>query len=173
MQISITDQDIFAALRTFLISIVPGATEVVQEQDNQVAMPLGGFVGMNNVGSKRLDTNVTTYTPGTDNPGSKSVQVATQYTMQLDFYGPSAGDWANTAQILFRDEYATDLFPENIQPLYADDPVQIPLVDGEAQYEQRWKLNAVLQYNPIVTVDQDFAVELAVTPVNVNVAFPN
>lgn len=172
MQISITDQDIFAALRVFLISIVPGATEVVQEQDNQVAMPLGGFVGMNNVGSKRLDTNVVTYAPGTENPGTKSIQAATQYTMQLDFYGPAAGDWANTAQMLFRDEYATNLFPEDIQPLYADDPVQMPLIDGESQYEKRWRMNAVLQYNPVVTVAQDFATELAITPMNVNSNFP-
>lgn len=172
MAISITDQDIFTALRVFLLSILPGGTEVVQSQDNRVAMPLGGFVAMNNAGSKRLETNVVTYTAGSSNPGTKNIQTSTQYTMQLDFYGPVAADWANTAQILFRDEYATSIFPTNIQPLYADDPIQIPLIDGEAQYEQRWKLNAVMQYNPVTTVAQDFATSIVIGVEEVDVAFP-
>jgi hypothetical protein len=62
--------------------------------------------------------------------------------------------------------------PANIQPLYADNPTQMPLIDGEAQYEQRWKLTASLQYNPIVTVSQDFADTLTLTLDEVDATFP-
>jgi len=86
----------------------------------------------------------------------------TRYEMQLDFYGSTSQTWAMQTQALFRDQYATDIFPANIQPLYADDPVQIPLIDGEQQYEQRWKITANLQYNPILTTAQQSMLEVVV-----------
>jgi len=168
MSIDIVDQDVFTSLRSFLIAILPIGTEIVQAQDNQVPMPASGFVAMNNAGTRRLSTNYGSYTDSGTNPGSKGVMAALEYTIQLDFYGPNAAAWANITQVLFRDEYATASFPPNIQPLYADDPMQIPLIDAEAQYEQRWKLNAVLQMNPIVTVDQDFAGSLDIGLLNVD-----
>ena len=71
-------------------------------------------------------------------------------------------------QALFRDQYATDIFPANIQPLYADDPVQIPLIDGEEQYEQRWKITASLQYNPTLTTGQQsmLSIEVGLAPID-------
>ncbi|MFK2876892.1 phage neck terminator protein [Rhodanobacter hydrolyticus] len=158
--IDITDQDVFGAVRSLLLSILPAGTEVVQGQDNRVPMPLqganGGFVVMTSAGQTRLAYNATNYTPGTANPGTKMMQPATQYAVQLDFYGPSSAAWAAMTQAVFRDEYATDDMPANIQPLYADDPMQMPLIDGEEQYEQRWKLTANVQYNPQITVPQNF-----------------
>ena len=119
--IDIIDQDVFASLVTFFKTFIPSNVEIIQAQENLVAMPKGGFIAMNNTGMETV--------------------------------------------ALFRDEYTTDLFPANIQPLYADDPVQLPLIDGEQQYEQRWKLEATLQYNPILTTSQqsmlDVIVELA------------
>jgi hypothetical protein len=88
--------------------------------------------------------------------------------MQLDFYGPDSQVWAMQTMALFRDDYATALFPSNIQPLYADDPIQIPLIDGEAQYEQRWKLVASLQYNPILSTTQQsmLAAKIELAPID-------
>ncbi len=171
MSINLTDQDVFTALVTFFAAFLPGIT-VVQAQDNKVPMPLGGFVMMNNVSQTRLSTNVPQYVAGTSNPGVKNILTATKYGMQLDFYGPDSGAWAMQTQTLFRDEYATEMFPANIQPLYADDPMQMPLIDGEDQYEQRWKVTAFLQYNPITNVGQDFAASLDVEVVSVDVAYP-
>lgn len=167
--IDIVDQQVFGAMRLFLLAVLPSGTEVVQGQDNLVAMPLGGFVTMNNTGQTRLATNVTIYAPLA---GTKSVLAATKYDMQLDFYGPVSQSWAVMAQAMFRDAFATDLMPANIQPLYADNPMQMPLIDGEAQYEQRWKLTASMQYNPIITVGQDFASTLTVIPAEVDATFP-
>ena len=88
--------------------------------------------------------------------------------MQLDFYGPTSQVFCIETVSLFRDEIATEIFPKNIQPLYADDPHQMPLINGEDQYEQRWRLLATLQYNPILTTAQQSAlhVEVGVHPID-------
>jgi len=52
--------------------------------------------------------------------------------------------------------------------LYADDPIQIPLIDAEAQYERRWKVTAALQYNPVITTPQQSAatIQIGIAPVD-------
>lgn len=167
-----SEVDVFTALRAFLLAVLPAGAEVVQAQNNGVPMPAGGFVAMNNIGIKRLSTNVDTYTPGTSNPGAKSLQTSVQYTVQLDFLGPTADQWAMTAQTMFRDEAGVALFPANVVPLYADDPIQIPLINAEQQYEQRWKLTAELQINPVYSNSQDFAGALKPTLVEIDAVYP-
>lgn len=166
---SISDSDVFKAMGNFLTLVMPEGTPIVQLQNNRVAMPSRGFVGMNNASQKRLSTNVTQYVPG---EGEKKVQTPTQYTMQLDFFGEDAAAWANMVQALFRDQFATSAFPAEIQPLYADDPIQIPLIDGESQYTQRWQLNAVMQIKSVVTVLQQFADALQIGLKEVDTTFP-
>lgn len=160
----IDDQDVFKAMRVFLQSFIPLTVQVVQAQDNRVPMPKGGFVTMNNTSMDRLSFNIDSYAVNQD----KSILTPTKYSMQLDFYGPLSQTWAMQTVALFRDEYATEIFPSNIQPLYADDPVQIPLIDGEAQYEQRWKLVASLQYNPIqsTTKQSMLGVDIGLAPID-------
>jgi hypothetical protein len=153
--IDIVDQDVFTALRTFLLTFLPTGTEVVQGIDNQVPMPVGGWVSMTSAGMQRLSTNVNTFLDQTE-----SFLTPSRYDIQLDFYGPNSQAWATMCQTLLRDEYATSQFPANIQPLFADDPLQIPLVNAESQYEQRWKLTASLQYNPTITATQQSAISL-------------
>ena len=157
--IDIIDQDVFASLVTFFKTFIPSNVEIIQAQENLVAMPKGGFIAMNNTGMERLSFNVDTYNSALQ---EKIILTPTKYAMQLDFYGPDSQIWAMETVALFRDEYATDLFPANIQPLYADDPVQLPLIDGEQQYEQRWKLEATLQYNPILTTSQQSMLDVIV-----------
>lgn len=170
--VSITDQDVFRAMRAFLLEVLPDGTEIVQLQGNGVSMPEGAFVGMNNGSNRRLSTNRRTYTAGSSNPGEKAVTTPSAYAMPLDFYGPDSGAWAAMVQSLFRDEFATSRFPADIQPLYADDPIQIPLITGEQTYEQRWRLEAVLQTNTVVTVDQDCATSLQVGLIEVDSTYP-
>lgn len=171
--ISIIDTDVFTALRAFLIAVLPTGTEVIQLQDNGVPMPAGGFVGMNNSSNKRLSTNVVSYED--DVPGgvhNKLIGTPTTYTMALDFYGPSSGPWAATVQALFRDESSSGLFPDGIQPLYADDPIQMPLINGEAQYEDRWRMDAVMEVNAVITIGQEFADALSVGIKSVDAEYP-
>ena len=163
--LDINDQDIFKAMRVFIQSFVPATVQVVQAQDNRVPMPKGGFITMNNTGMDRLSFNIDNYESVLE---GKTILTPTRYSMQLDFYGPDSQVWAMQTMALFRDEYATELFPPNIQPLYADDPVQIPLIDGEAQYEQRWKLVASLQYNPILSTTHQsmLAAKIELAPID-------
>lgn len=163
--LDINDQDVFRALVVFFRSFLPVGVEVVQAQDNRVPMPKGGFVSMNNTSMDRLSFNVDSYDPFLQ---GKSILTPTKYGVQLDFYGPDSQTWALQTMSLFRDQYATDILPPNIQPLYADDPVQIPLIDGESQYEQRWKLVATLQYNPVLTTIQQsmLAVDIGLAPID-------
>lgn len=165
--ISLSQTDVFTALRSFLLGVLPSGVEVVDAQDNGVPMPAGAFVAMTLMGNKRLATNTITFDAGSSNPGSESILTPGEYTVQLDFYG--AGSDANAAitQALFRSEYATDQFPSNIQPLYADDPMQMPLINGEQQYEERWRVQAVMEYLPVVTVPQDYATSLDVGLISV------
>jgi len=123
---SVTDDRVFTPLRAFLLSIVPSGVEVIQTQDNLVPIPKGAFVSMNNIGVRRLSTNRHEY----QSNQTKDIWTPVEYSMQVDFYGPDSGEWSFSAQTLFRDSYALDFFPEDIQPLYADDPIQIPLLNA-------------------------------------------
>lgn len=168
----VDDQYIFKSLRYFLIAALPAGVEIVQAQDNFVPMPLGGFVSMNNVGQNRLGRSIVNYADSGTNPGHKKVETHVEYTMQVDFFGPESNAWATTVQALFSDDFAFDLFPVNIKPLYADGPTQIPLITGEEVYLQRWKLMCVMQVNPVITIDQDFADALSIGVKEIDATFP-
>lgn len=147
--------DIFTALRAFIQGLI--TTEVIQGLGNGTPMPLGSFISMTAINQSRLATNIDAYIDPKPAAGSKSIQQQTKYTIQLDCYGPLSSDWANILSAVFRDEYACIALAPNIQPLYADDPVMSPLIDGEQQYEQRWIVNAVIQYNPVLLTPMQFA----------------
>lgn len=173
---SITESSIFTTLRTFLLGILPGGVEVVQAQQNNVGEPVGpDFVTVNSIGTHRLSTNVDTYTdPGT-NPGAKNSEVSMQFRVQLDVHGPNAADNAATIVALFRDEYACVQFATvnpDIQPLFCEDPRQMPFINGENQYEQRWMIEAFIEYDPVIQTPQDFASQVEVNVVSTDVAFP-
>ncbi|MDE1905343.1 MAG: hypothetical protein KGH75_02680 [Rhodospirillales bacterium] len=171
ISVSLTDTDVFTAIRSALLVILPAGTEVIRTLANGVPMPIGGFVAMNPVGMKRMNVGVTGFAdPGT-NPGTKTIETDVQFDVQLDFYGESACAWATMTQALFRDESGVSLFPSTVVPLYADDPQQMPLINGEQQFETRWRVQAAVQFNPATTVSQDFAGALTVTPAGVDAAF--
>jgi hypothetical protein len=174
--ISITEDNVLAALRGFLLGIVAAGVEVIDGQDNLVPEPLGDdFIVMTVLFQKRLSTNSSTYTdPGT-NPGTRNYQQSKQIAIQIDIHGPASAD--NTAMIatLFNDQYACDVFKAtgfDIQPLYCDDGKQMPFINGENQFEQRWIIEAVMQYNPVTVVPQDFADALDINIISVDATYP-
>jgi hypothetical protein len=60
--LSLTEVQIFTALRSFLLSVLPTGIEVVKAQDNRVPEPAGtNFVTMTPILRERLETNVDTY----------------------------------------------------------------------------------------------------------------
>lgn len=165
--VSITLSNVYTVLRAFILAQLPGPPAVVQGFGNRAAMPLDGFVVMTAMLKKRLSTNIDTFTTTTDPapaPGPQTVEERQQVSVQLDVYGPSSGEWADILTALLRDNVGCLALAPTCTPLYADDPIRAPLTNAEAQYEDRWIVQAVLQYNQIVTVSQDYAVALG--PVN-------
>lgn len=155
---SITETNLLTALRTFILSVVD--CEVIRTQVNRVATPAGDFIAMTAKLSTPLATNVDAYTAN-----SKSITRSTQWNVQIDCYGALANERATALSMLLRDGYGCESFKASgfdIQPLYADDAQQFPLVTGEDQYVERWFFNAALQYNPVVNVSQDSANVLSI-----------
>jgi hypothetical protein len=158
--IDITESTVMKAVGDFLVLTL--GLEVVRGQENQTPMPQGQFVAMTSGTMTRKGTNVRTYVdPGT-NPGAMKAQATQEVSVQLDVYGKDAQANANILSTLFRDGYAVDAFPAGIAPCYAGDPQQIPLVTGEENWLERWKLDLVLSVVPTVSVPQDFADELEI-----------
>jgi hypothetical protein len=112
--------------------------------------------------------------------GAKSLIQPTEICIQLDFHSADVGDSADMAQTvstLFRDEFSTRQFADQIPnygvtPLSADDPKQIPFINENQQYETRWVVEAMLQSNGLLSVSQEFADSAVVKTVDVDAAYP-
>ena len=172
-----TDDILFKVLGDFIEGLID--CKAVQGFVNRAAMPIGGFIAMATLRQIRLSTNTTVYSDtfveqdvffggeevvfdgqtiafgGTPN-GTKAVAQAIEWTVQLDCYGVQSMQWANILTTLFRDEFSCSALKPYIQPLGADDPISLPLINGEQQYEQRWVVEAKFQYNPTTIISQQF-----------------
>ncbi len=131
-------------------------------------MPEGPFIAITPGKLRALATNTTTY----NHTNARTVTRSTEFDIQVDCYGPDSADWAVIITTMFRDPYGYDTLSPECTPLYATDPVQMPLTNAEDNYEQRWSFSALLQFNPAVSVSQEFADALRVTLVNVDATFP-
>ncbi|SEF31353.1 hypothetical protein ABL840_09175 [Variovorax sp. NFACC27] len=165
--------DMFVVLQAFIMDVLGlDMDHVVQGIGNGVPMPLGGFVAMTELFQNRLATNVSSYSDPTPTTGTKDTTQATQVTVQLDCYGPNSGDWASILSTMLRDDYGCDALAPAAQPLHADDPKMVPLVNGEEQYEQRWTITALLQINPVVSTPMQFFDQANVGVVEIDTHFP-
>lgn len=175
--------DIFTAVRAFILGVI--SCEVVQGLDNGVPMPIGSFIAITPLYAARLSTNIdsyvdpfnsstfdSTYSTQISGIGSSKVENHIQYTIQIDCYGATSSDWANVITTLWRDDYGVQAMAPNITPLHADDEKMMPIVDGEANFEERWMITAHLQYNPVVKVPIQFFDKAAASQINVNVTYP-
>jgi hypothetical protein len=178
--ISVTGSKVLAALRSFLLSVLPAGVEVIRGQDNRTPEPKGNdFIVMIPILRERLETNISTWTDGffatPPVPGTRNDLQPTRVTIQLDIHGPNSADNTQIITTLFRSEVATAQFATSgfdVTPLYTSDPRQLPFFDGEQQYEDRWSVDAVMQANPIVTTAQDFAGSLRTGIIPADVTYP-
>lgn len=98
-----------------------------------------------------------------------------QFGVQLDIHGPNSLDNSTIVSTLFRDAQAVDFFNAlnpNITPLYSQDPAQIPFINAEDQYENRWIVIAEMQVNATVLVPQQFAGALNIELIEIDSTFP-
>jgi len=165
-----TQDAIFTALRSFILGLITCPVE--RGLQNGSAMPDEPFILMTEILQTRLSTNVASYNDPVSTVGNKGVMQPTKYDMQVDCYGPLSSDWAKILVTMFNDGYAADQMGPNIVPLYADDARQAALVNGEENYEARWIFTASMQYNPVVTVSQQFAGALKANLIDVDVTYP-
>ena len=152
---SITVDQVIDALAAFLAPFMPGA-QIVRAQVNRVALPSNPCAVLTELLEVDLSVPATDYQP-TDN--TATIYGPSRIDVQIDFYGAQASEFCKTVKTAFRSHWGFAHFPANIKPLYTSDGVQSPLVTGDQQYESRWTLTASMQYNPTVTVPQEFADE--------------
>jgi len=160
MMPTVLQDNVFTALRAFILTLV--TCPVIRTQANRVAMPVGAFVAMTQMTGAPLSTNVHTYDAAAQ---TQSILRPEQFAIQVDCYGAGSGDTARMIATLLRDTIATDFFATtgfDIEPLFAGDAKQIPLTDGEQQYEERWTFDAQLQINPVMTTAQQSATSLTI-----------
>lgn len=157
--VSIAIDSVIEALAAFIQPFLPGGAQIVRGQSNRVAPPVSPFVLLTEIGQQDLETPVGTFDASVD---QVALRANTQITIQVDFYGASAGDYCKAVKGVFRSQYAPAQFPDGIKPLFCSDGHQGPLITGEEQYESRWTLTANLQYNPSVSVPQQSADALSV-----------
>jgi hypothetical protein len=182
--LSITQSAVLGIVRGFLLSILPAGVEVVKGQDNRVPEPSSpNYVVMTPLFQPRLRTNIDTYddtfdplNPDPAAPGFKMSEQGTELRLQLDVHGPASADNSVVITTLWRDAIGCEFFAASdfdIAPLYCDDPKQTAFIDEGAQYEDRWTIDAHLQFNPVVTTGQQFAGNLGpIGLVNVEATYP-
>ena len=157
---SITVDQVIDALKVFLMPFIPdGQNKIVRGQVNRVAQPADPCIVMTELLEVDLSQPRQDYQP-TDS--TATIHGPSRIDVQLDFYGELSSDYCKAVKQTFRSMWGSLQFPPNIQPLYTSDGVQSPMVSGEAQWQSRWTLTVSLQYNPVVTVPQEFADELGV-----------
>ena len=104
--------------------------------------------------------------------GATAVAQSTEVVVQLDIHGPNSADNAQIISTLFRDDYAAQQFDgSGVSPLYADEPKQVPYLNAEQQYENRWIVDVHLQITPTVSVPQQYADAVTVTTVEVETTY--
>lgn len=164
---NITEANLFKALGDFISSIVD--CPVIRTQVNRTPMPTGDFVAMTPRASEPVSTNI-----DSNASTAKSIKSPTRWAAQIDCYGAQACDRAKAIAALLRDDYACQKFAASgfdIQPLYASDAQQMPLITGEQQYLERWTFEIALQYNGILTLPEDTANALVVDLINVDARY--
>lgn len=150
---SITIDDVMNLLGPVVNLFVPGG-KVVRAQVNRVPLPSNPCAVLTEMLQTPLQVPYSDYRP---QDVQAIIHGPKRFDIQIDFYGEQAGEFASAFMVAFRSNWGCAQFPKNIQPLYTSDAVQTPLVTGEEQYEARWTVTATLQYNPDITVPQDFA----------------
>ena len=150
---SITVDQVIDALGDFIAPFVSPAV-VVRGQVNRVPMPTDPCVVLTELLQTDMSVPATEYQPTLN---TATVEGPTQINVQIDFYGPNSGEYCKAVKTAFRSQWGFANFPAYVKPLYTSDGMQTPLTTGEQQYESRWTLTASMQYNPVITVPQQFA----------------
>lgn len=149
---TVKHDDIYKEVRSYLIGLFSYLPEtVVKGYQNGSSLPDNAIV-MTILYERDLDVSANYYESMTD---STTVQQSVEVTMQIDFYGVGSGDKARKLTTLWRNIYTTQIL-KCCQPLYAKSPRQMTYVNEKDQYEQRWSMDLLMQYNPYFEHEQNY-----------------
>ncbi len=107
--------------------------------------------------------------------GTANLEQKVRITIQCDVHGPNGSDNAFAISIAMWDAIADRFFNSavtGVSPLYSDDPKQMPFLNGEQQYENRWSVDIHVQTNQTVFFSQQFASAVDVDVINVSATYP-
>lgn len=175
--VDIKELDLRIVLQAFLMDITGLSIDnVLVGQQNLTPMPLSDCIIMTPMKQIGMSTNRVMYVDnGVYGDGLQQNQRSTQWPCQIDCYGDNAADNAAVIGTLIRSDFACEWFRQNgnkLSPLYCSDPHQTTMINGEQQYESRWTLDFVGQYNPIVSTRQDFMDSISVGLIAADLKYP-
>lgn len=154
--LNVADQEIYKDVRAFLLGLFPDANpkEIIQVNiGSQANNPLPhNAIVMQVLFNNNFDESVVTPLP----PDEASIQNSVEVRFQLDFYGPHAQKRSRTVATLWKNYYACEKLTV-CQPLYVQSYNRHVYINDSNLYEDRWILDLGLQYNPEITVAQDYA----------------
>lgn len=143
--------DIYKEVRAYLLGLFLCPPDAVIYGYQEQGLPQNAVV-MTILFEHSLDVSVNYYDPLLD---ITTVQQSVEVTMQLDFYGDEAGARARKLSNLWKNHYTSAAFTK-CQPLYSKDPQRMPIVNEQSNYEDRWSVDVLLQYNPEFEHDQTY-----------------
>jgi hypothetical protein len=167
--------DVYTAMIAFVKSVVPTGVRVVRALPNRVpvAAPQPGYVVVQAMLNSRLRQQIDTFmTGGNAPPTTSTIEQGIEVPFQIDCYGASAQDFAAAIATCFQDDYGAVALAPSCVPLFCNEGRQIPLTNEELAYEERWSLDAHVQWNPVATITQQYADALMLTMRDVTVEFP-
>lgn len=175
--LDVLDANVFTVLGNFIASVTglaPG--QVVRVPNNRVPMPKTyPFVTMSPVFQEMIHRPVASVSDPLVQPQSATLSQAIRYQIQVDAFGPTAGDVMQQIHGVFESPDAFDFFAgqaiQGVYPIYANSPHQAPLVDAEDEYEIRWIMDISLQYNPSLTTSVQTASTVTVGATNVEASY--
>jgi hypothetical protein len=107
--------------------------------------------------------------------GTEALLQPTEVVVQLDVHGPCSADNAQVISTLFRDDFAVQQFATSgfdVTPLYAEDPKQVPFINAEQAFEDRWIVDVHMQANQTIVVPQQFAQAIKVVLHEIDASYP-
>lgn len=154
--VDITEDFVVDTIGAFIHGVIGNDVPIVRGQDNLVPAPVGpNYIVITPSSRQRLSTNQDKY-DGT--AGTRTIRRGILATFQIDFYGPDSADLTEAVTMVFRDMDGCDAMAgTGVQPLYCGDGRQMPLVNGEKQYEDRWTFYMNVQFNPSISTSVEFA----------------
>ncbi|WP_313622838.1 LIC_12616 family protein [Achromobacter sp.] len=172
VQLSITEDQLVEDLVTFFTTLVD--CEVIRGRSDGMPSPQRECIVITPMVARGLSLPVSSYADPSPATGTLTMTQATQWTARVEACGARAHDLALILSIALRSQYGCEFLERlgRMQPLETGELGQLSLDGAENENFERWAFDAVLQFNPSITVPQQFADQLHVGLIEVDTTYP-